>query len=173
MALLGALCVNLNALGFTSRSLRAQVSPLLGALYTPNQMSYDLGRLRLNGLIDRLEGTNTYRGRAACRDLLHQAPPPTLLDVRQVTAFPASLRPIQVDDTVTSEAAMGRAALVAGVVTRKGTRIDLVTCHLKSKLLTFPGGAFSTRDEGLRARYGAYALYRRTAEAVTVRDARG
>ena len=61
MALLGALCVSLNALGFTSRSLRAQVSRLLGVIYTPNQMSYDLGRLRLNGLIERLEGTNTYR----------------------------------------------------------------------------------------------------------------
>ena len=60
MALLGALCVSLNALGFTSRSLRAQVSRLLGTVYTPNQMSYDLGRLRLNGLIERIEGTNTY-----------------------------------------------------------------------------------------------------------------
>ena len=60
MALLGALCVSLNALGFTSRSLRAQVSRLLGVIYTPNQVSYDLGRLRLNGLIERLEGTNTY-----------------------------------------------------------------------------------------------------------------
>ncbi|MGH8860643.1 MAG: hypothetical protein ACRDVG_05320 [Jatrophihabitantaceae bacterium] len=59
MALLGALCVALNAVGFTSRSLRAQVSRLLGVLYTPNQMSYDLGRLRLNGLIERIEGTNT------------------------------------------------------------------------------------------------------------------
>ncbi len=61
MALLGALCAGLNALGFTSRSLRAQVSRLLGAAYTTNQMSYDLGRLRLNGLITRLDGTNTYR----------------------------------------------------------------------------------------------------------------
>jgi hypothetical protein len=60
MALLGALCLSLNALGFTSRSLRAQVSRLLGVIYTPNQMSYDLGRLRLNGLIERLEGTNSY-----------------------------------------------------------------------------------------------------------------
>jgi hypothetical protein len=60
MALLGALCVSLNALGFTSRSLRAQVSRLLGVIYTPNQMSYDLGRLRLNRLIERVEGTNTY-----------------------------------------------------------------------------------------------------------------
>jgi hypothetical protein len=59
-ALLGALCVGLNALGFTNRSLRAQVSHLLGRAYTVNQMSYDLARLRLNGLIERREHTNTY-----------------------------------------------------------------------------------------------------------------
>ena len=60
MALLGALCVGLNALGFTNRSLRAQVSHLLGVTYTVNQASYDLARLRLNGLIARRPGTNTY-----------------------------------------------------------------------------------------------------------------
>jgi len=60
MALLGALCVGLNALGFTNRSLRAQVSHLLGVAYTVNQASYDLARLRLNGLIVRRPGTNTY-----------------------------------------------------------------------------------------------------------------
>src|SRR6266542_3916410 len=60
MALLGALCAGLSALGFTHRSLRARVSRLLGAAYTTNQMSYDLARLRLNGLIERIEGTNTY-----------------------------------------------------------------------------------------------------------------
>jgi len=60
MALLGALCVGLNALGFTHRSLRAQVNHLLGSAYTLNQMSYDLARLRLNGLITRRPGTNTY-----------------------------------------------------------------------------------------------------------------
>jgi len=60
MALLGALCVGLNALGFTNRSLRAQVSRLLGAAYTVNQASYDLARLRLNGLIERRPHTNTY-----------------------------------------------------------------------------------------------------------------
>ena len=60
MALLGALCVGLNALGFTNRSLRAQVSHLLGVAYTVNQMSYDLARLRLNELIQRRQGTNTY-----------------------------------------------------------------------------------------------------------------
>ena len=60
MALLGALCVGLNALGFTNRSLRARVSHLLGVAYTVNQMSYDLARLRSKGLIRRRPGTNTY-----------------------------------------------------------------------------------------------------------------
>jgi hypothetical protein len=60
MALLGALCVGLNALGFTNRSLRAQVNHLLGVAYTVNQMSYDLARLRLNRLIERRPGSNTY-----------------------------------------------------------------------------------------------------------------
>jgi len=94
-----------------------------------------------------------------------------LTGIRQVALFPTKLRPIQVDDTSATETAMGRPALVARVVTAAGTPVDLITCHLKSKLLTFPGGAFSTRDEALRARFGAYALYRRAAEAVTVRDA--
>lgn len=63
MALLGALCITLNALGFTNRSLRAQVSHLLGVSpdgYTLNQASYDLTRLRLNGLIQRRPHTNSY-----------------------------------------------------------------------------------------------------------------
>ncbi len=63
MALLSALCVGLNALGFTNRSLRAQVSHLIGVptnSYTLNQASYDLARLRLNGLIERREHSNTY-----------------------------------------------------------------------------------------------------------------
>jgi hypothetical protein len=61
MALLGALCVGLNALGFTNRSLRAQVTQLLGRPYTVNQMSYDLARLRRNGLIERRQHSNTYQ----------------------------------------------------------------------------------------------------------------
>jgi hypothetical protein len=49
------------------------------------------------------------------------------------------------------------------------TDIDLIAAHFKSKLLTFPPNRFSPHDEGERARFGAYALYRRAAEAVTVR----
>ncbi|MDN5795138.1 MAG: hypothetical protein L0H79_05230 [Intrasporangium sp.] len=63
MALLGALCVALNSLGFTNRSLRAQVSQLRGvptAEYTVNQMSYDLARLHRKGLIARRPKSNTY-----------------------------------------------------------------------------------------------------------------
>jgi len=50
-----------------------------------------------------------------------------------------------------------------------GVDWDLVSVHLKSKLLTFPGGRFAPDDEDQRARFGAYALYRRAAEAATVR----
>lgn len=60
MALLGALCAALTAIGFTHRSLRAHVNHLLGTVYSTNQMSYDLARLRMNGLIERREHTNTY-----------------------------------------------------------------------------------------------------------------
>jgi hypothetical protein len=61
MALLGALCVTLNTVvGFTHRSLRAQVTGRLGSPYTRNQMSYDLARLRRNQIIERLPHTNTY-----------------------------------------------------------------------------------------------------------------
>ena len=64
---------------------------------------------------------------------------------------------------------MGRGALQARV-TVDGTPVDLVTAHLKSKLLHFAGNRFTPRDEGERARYAGYALALRTAEAITVRD---
>lgn len=87
-------------------------------------------------------------------------------EVEQVSGFPARLRPVQADDAGATLDAMPRGALRV----RTGG-IDLVVCHLKSKLLTFPGGRFSPRDEGERARYAAYALQRRGAEAATVRAA--
>jgi hypothetical protein len=61
MALAGALCAIVHTItGFTNRSLRAQVATLLGVPYSTSQMSYDLRRLRLKGLITRLPHTNTY-----------------------------------------------------------------------------------------------------------------
>lgn len=91
-----------------------------------------------------------------------------LSDVEQVVAFPKGLRPIQVDDTDTILHQMGRPALRVRV-TVNSTTVDVVSCHLKSKLLTFPGGRFSPTDEDERARFAVYALHRRAAEAATVR----
>lgn len=60
-ALAGALCVTLCAVtGITNRSLRALMTGLLGAPYGMNQASYDLARLRRNGLITRRPHANTY-----------------------------------------------------------------------------------------------------------------
>jgi hypothetical protein len=61
MALAGSLCLVVHAVtGFTNNSLRGQVAGLLGKTYTSSQMSYDLRRLRLHGLIARTPGTNSY-----------------------------------------------------------------------------------------------------------------
>lgn len=54
-------------------------------------------------------------------------------------------------------------------VSHNGTEIDIVTVHMKSKLLTF-GGNFSTSDETLRTQTGYFALQRRAAEATTLRE---
>jgi len=61
MALAGALCATLLiATGITNKSLRALMTGLLAAPYSPGQMTYDLRRLRLAGLIRRIEHSNTY-----------------------------------------------------------------------------------------------------------------
>lgn len=127
----------------------------------------------LDDLADRLDGGYDHRataapdGRGIRVGFLSRLP---LRDLRQISDFPSGLRPVQVDDTPTGGTAMGRPALVAAVDVA-GAAIELLTCHLKSKLLTFPGGRFATTDEGERARFAAYALNRRAAEAVTVRAA--
>jgi endonuclease/exonuclease/phosphatase family metal-dependent hydrolase len=66
---------------------------------------------------------------------------------------------------------MGRGALRVRV-TKNGLTVDLITAHLKSKLLTFPrpgGSSFTPRDEEERAQVAGIALLQRTAEAVTLR----
>jgi len=89
----------------------------------------------------------------------------------EIFALPAGLLPVQVDDAGTTLGTMGRGALAITVAADGGQIVHLVTTHLKSKLLTFPGGHFSPHDEDERARFGAYALYRRAAEAATLRSA--
>ena len=60
-ALAGALCTTLlAATGITNKSLRALMTGLLHTAYTPGQMTYDLRRLRLAGLIRRIGHTNRY-----------------------------------------------------------------------------------------------------------------
>jgi predicted extracellular nuclease len=86
-----------------------------------------------------------------------------------ISAFAPGLAPVKVEDDGTTIDAMPRGARRLRVRV-DGHDLDLVACHLKSKLLSFPGG-FAPKDEGQRARYGDYALARRAAEAVTVRGA--
>src|SRR3954453_4026248 len=85
-------------------------------------------------------------------------------DLERIRAFPAGTDPVRLEDDGTTTNQMGRGALrvrVAG--------IDLITAHLKSKLLTYEGGRFQPRDEDERARYIGYALDLRAQEAITLR----
>jgi hypothetical protein len=60
-ALAGALCPMVHAVaGFSNKSLRGLVAGLLGHDYSSGQMTYDLRRLRLHGLIERLPRSNRY-----------------------------------------------------------------------------------------------------------------
>jgi hypothetical protein len=62
MALLGSVAAFAHVIGgLTNKSLRAQMAALWQPDYSSAQASYDLRRLRLKGLIERIEGTNTYR----------------------------------------------------------------------------------------------------------------
>lgn len=88
--------------------------------------------------------------------------------IADTNTFPAKLRPVQSDDSGAVEPTAGRGFLAVEVATESGP-LTVAVAHLKSKLLTYPGNRFFPHDEGERARYGAYALYRRAAEAATLR----
>jgi endonuclease/exonuclease/phosphatase family metal-dependent hydrolase len=96
--------------------------------------------------------------------------PGDLSDVQEVVDLPAALSPVTVDDSGTAMTQLGRGALAVTYTTTAGTTIRALTAHLKSKLLTFPGHQFNTKDETERVRYGVYARDRRAAEAAAVRD---
>jgi endonuclease/exonuclease/phosphatase family metal-dependent hydrolase len=93
-------------------------------------------------------------------------------DASEAVTFAPALAPVQIGDVdatlFTSVGQMSRGVLAARFHLH-GTDVWCVTAHLKSKLLTYPGGRFYPFDENERARYAAYALFRRTAEAATIR----
>jgi hypothetical protein len=62
MALLGSIAAFAHVIGgLTNKSLRAQMTAHWRTDYSSAQASSDLRRLRLKGLIEHIEGTNTYR----------------------------------------------------------------------------------------------------------------
>jgi endonuclease/exonuclease/phosphatase family metal-dependent hydrolase len=104
-----------------------------------------------------------------------------------ITTYPQGVSPVQsrdlvFDDPTTAEDealsdTLGRGVLSA-TVRSAGEKVTVVVAHLKSKLVTYArqpglvgGSAFAPNDEGERLRYAGYALYRRTAEALTCRAA--
>jgi endonuclease/exonuclease/phosphatase family metal-dependent hydrolase len=92
-----------------------------------------------------------------------------IVEAEEIVAFPPGVAAVQSDNEGGSDAAMGRGALAVTVEHAGSEVVQLVTSHLKSKLLTFPGGRFQPIDKDQRARFTAYALYRRNAEATTLR----
>ncbi|QOV39055.1 endonuclease/exonuclease/phosphatase family protein [Streptomyces ferrugineus] len=90
--------------------------------------------------------------------------------LHDVSAFPEKLLPVQKDDEGGTVSESGRGLLAVETEPESGPGpLRVAVAHLKSKLLSYPGDRFQPRDEGERARYGAYALYRRAAEATTLR----
>lgn len=146
---------------------------------TVNRLAPDLLGLQevgnpeaLAGLVDLLDGQwhtalSTHPdGRRIRVGFLSRKP---LTVVADVTAFPADFAPLQTQDTGVPLNAMGRGGLAVRLTPKTGHTLLAAVCHLKSKLLTYPGNRHSPRDEGERARYAAYALWRRGAEAATMR----
>lgn len=94
-------------------------------------------------------------------------------DLEDIVDFPseglASVPGIDGDGNLTEVTRLGRGALRIVVSPSTQMKVNLIATHLKSKLLTFPGGRFSTNDENKRARVAGIALLKRTAEAVALR----
>ena len=96
--------------------------------------------------------------------------------------LPVQSRDLIFDDPATAEnealsGALGRGVLSA-TVSAGGEQVTVMVAHLKSKLISYArqpgvvgGSTFAPNDEGERLRYAGYALYRRTAEAMTCRAA--
>ncbi|HLK00029.1 MAG TPA: hypothetical protein VKU39_08995 [Streptosporangiaceae bacterium] len=120
-ALAGTLCSTLlAATGITNKSLRALMTGLLHAPYTAGQMTYDLRRLRLAGLIHRIEHTNRYTltpdgiAFAVFYTKVHNRLLRPLLAARQAQAPPELRQALRIIDqhvdTYITRARLGKAA---------------------------------------------------------------
>lgn len=127
-------------------------------------------RSRLGGAYPHHALSDFPDGRGIRVALLARLP---LAAVEHVSPFPANeLSPVPNWAGKPPITRMGRGALAAVVEPAPGVRVRVVTVHLKSKLISYPGNGgsrFSPRDEDERARGAALALYRRAVEAATVR----
>ncbi len=132
--------------------------------------------LDLNALQDLADGLG-FQHFAATPDgrgnrvafLTRDAPvrPPQQIDQWQL-APGVEVRRLDINGNVVVVPQFPRPALQI-TVAHDGGEIDVVTAHLKSKLLTF-GGDFSTTNETLRAHTAYIALERRAAEATSLRE---
>jgi|APTNR8051073442_1049403.scaffolds.fasta_scaffold01132_8 endonuclease/exonuclease/phosphatase family metal-dependent hydrolase len=98
-----------------------------------------------------------------------------IVDAEDIVDFPdgpaLAISTIDADGNAVPLTRMGRGALRVRIGI-DGRTVDLITVHLKSKLLSFPsreGGRFQPRDELERAQVAGIALMQRSAESVTVR----
>jgi predicted extracellular nuclease len=148
----------------------------------PSQVLADLSAACATGFAHRLVGIPDDRGISVA--LLSRR---RLSNRTDTQAFPEGVLPVQVRDpvfddpeTTDNEArtAVTRRGVLSATVRSGGERLTVVTCHLKSKLITYDrrpglvgGHAFAANDEGERLRYSGYALNRRAAEAMTCRAA--
>lgn len=92
-----------------------------------------------------------------------------LVQAREFFEFPQGSLTHLVDPSGYPIRRMGRGALKATVVVAPGLMVNLVTVHLKSKLVTYANGRRSPLNEDERARETGMALLKRTAEAAAVR----
>ncbi len=105
---------------------------------------------------------------------------------RSIQSVPEMIVPVQARDPVFDDpatpadesltASLGRGALEA-VIDIEGHPVRIITTHFKSKLISYArqrglveGSQFAQNDENEHYRYAAYGPYRRTTEAVTLRD---
>ncbi len=94
-------------------------------------------------------------------------------DSENIIDFPskglASVPGLDNDGKLNKVNRLSRGALRITITLDSGLKINLITTHWKSKLLTFPKGRFTTSDQDERAKVAGMALLKRTAEAVAIR----